>query len=151
MTLKKRSRGQGGFTLIELVSVVIILGILAAVIVPKYLDMTAAAQNAAYKGALTEGISRLNMSYSKYILDKNAAPSGINDLKVPAYLNTDATTGRVSIGDYYIEYGAATTPTGGVLSIPVTLYDKAGTTVLKYSKTDSQAVGDVMTYWPWPS
>jgi len=150
MTLKKRSRGQGGFTLIELVSVVIILGILAAVIVPKYLDMTGAAQNAAYKGALTEGISRLNLSYSKYILDNSAAPADINALKVTKYLNTD-TTGKVSIGDYYISYGAATTPTGGVLSIPVTLYDKDGTKVLQYTKTDSQTAGDVTTNWPWPS
>jgi prepilin-type N-terminal cleavage/methylation domain-containing protein len=55
-----RRIGQPGFTLIELVIIIVILGILAAVAIPKYQDMSAEAREAACRsslGALRSGIS----------------------------------------------------------------------------------------------
>jgi prepilin-type N-terminal cleavage/methylation domain-containing protein len=47
-----RSLNQKGFTLIELVIIIAVLGILAAVAIPKYADITAESKQAATRGAL---------------------------------------------------------------------------------------------------
>jgi len=48
----KIGRNRKGFTLIELIVIIIILGILSAVAIPRYLDMRQDAANATAKGVL---------------------------------------------------------------------------------------------------
>ena len=68
-----RNKAQGGFTLIELVIVIVILGILAAVAIPKYEDMREEARTAALKGQLGSIRSALAIQYARNALSGSAA------------------------------------------------------------------------------
>ena len=62
-------RNEKGFTLIEIIAVLVILGILAAVAVPKYLDMMNEARIKAAQGAIAEVKGRLSSSQAKYMMN----------------------------------------------------------------------------------
>lgn len=56
-----------GFTLVEIVAVLVLLGILAAVAVPKFFDLSSDAEKKAAEAALMEAQVRINAGYSKAV------------------------------------------------------------------------------------
>jgi len=67
-----RKHSESGFTLIELVIVIVILGILAAVAIPKYEDMREQARVATLKGQLGSIRSAIAIQYARNALNGNA-------------------------------------------------------------------------------
>jgi MSHA pilin protein MshA len=68
-----RIRSHSGFTLIELIIIIVVLGILAAVAIPKYQDITNEAKAAACKGALGSLRSGVSIYYATQII-KTGSP-----------------------------------------------------------------------------
>ena len=63
-----------GFTLVELVIVIVILGILAAIALPKFIDITGDAKVSATKAGLGAIRSVVALKYSKNLADGSAQP-----------------------------------------------------------------------------
>ena len=75
--LHKRTKGDKGFTLIELIVVIAVLGVLATLIVPRVIGVQSDAETAAMEA--NEKIIR--NALERYYLDKDKYPDELEDLK----------------------------------------------------------------------
>jgi len=96
-------KNQKGFTLIEIIAVLIILGILAAIAVPKYMRLTADAANKACVQGVAEGMSRCTNVNASYMLANNG------DIMSVANIISGVGASFVS-GDFTITLVAGTVP-----------------------------------------
>lgn len=92
-------KNEQGFTLIEIIAVLLLLGFLAAVIVPKYNRLISDAKTKAVNAALAEGVARVNAAAASYILTGGGtAPINYTDLNKDM-LSTYA-------GDYQLSFSS---------------------------------------------
>jgi MSHA pilin protein MshA len=112
---------QKGFTLIELVVVIVILGILAAFAIPRYVNTTTEARTAAVNGIAGGLRSAVTLAKAKYQVVGNLAL---------ATVNMDGTLVACAVGTGI--------PTGAAAGIGAALQDTSGFTIVYGAVTTFQ-------------
>lgn len=93
-----RRRSQRGFTLVELIAVIVIIGVISAVAAPKFIGLKTEAENRAAMQAVAEAKNRLTNQYAIRLM---TSESEANDLSaILASVSTDA-------GDYRLSFAVA--------------------------------------------
>jgi general secretion pathway protein G len=78
----KPQAGEGGFTLIELMIVMAIIGTLTAIAIPSYINAVRHAREAVLK----EDLHTIRTAIDSYTVDKEKAPQSLDDLVQSGYL-----------------------------------------------------------------
>ena len=76
------STSESGFTLVELMIVMLIIGVLAAIAIPSYTSSLKSAREA----VLNEDLHVMRQAIDSYTMDKEKAPQSMDDLVQSGYL-----------------------------------------------------------------
>lgn len=100
---------RNGFTLIELVVVIVILGILAAIAAPKFMDLQTDARISAINGLSGAIKSAVNMSYAKSII------KGTDKLDKFCGVNVNISTCQTGATEVFTMYGIPAADDAGII------------------------------------
>lgn len=117
---------DSGFTLIEMIAVIVLLGILAVLLVPHYVGFVDSALVSSAKTATGEGATRLSGASRLYAVDTGHPPKALADVSNSTYLDLGA-GGTLNIGSFVIRYVAVS---GSPPRMDIQALDASGASVL---------------------
>lgn len=82
MQAERTMRRQDGFTLVELMVVMLIISVLAAIAIPAFI----ASLKSAREAVLKEDLHVMRQAIDSYTMDKQKGPQGLDDLVQAGYL-----------------------------------------------------------------
>lgn len=134
------SKKQMGFTLIEIVMVLVLLGILSAVAVPKYFDLRAQAEQKAAMAVVAEAQARINATFASELLDGKTCSDAVDTAK-----GAITSTGDTSIAEgYTIKIVAATGSEGAPEYVAAHTEVTKGGNVFKSSDTGNTKIQELV-------
>ena len=74
----ERMKDKKGFTLIEIIVVIVILAVLMAVAVPSIMQYTVASKDAKYEAGARAVLQRVQYEYMKYYMEHGEDPTGVS-------------------------------------------------------------------------
>ena len=137
---KKRFLGnEKGFTLIEIIAVLVILGILAAIAIPKYLSMADEARIKAAQGAIAEIKGRLSSAQGKYMMNSGGVAPNSPQLYNYA-IDANQYNGATNLANLGDDFNA--TVAGDSAPITITVDIVQGVTLTSAVTGNFNAAGD---------
>lgn len=120
---QNQNNRQKGFTLIEIIAVLVILGILAAVAVPKFVNLQEEARKKAASNLIASIQSALSMKYAEELLKNNGDTNASWNAIVSSVSNCENLISKDGYTDYTITCQDGT----NIINITVTLPNKTTT------------------------
>ncbi len=127
-----QKNSKAGFTMVEIIAVLVIIGIMAAVAAPKFLNMSAKARLKAAVAGISEAKASLSVAYAKEYLDQNGDASAVDATGVMGEVDGGvADGGTVTFGDVVVQFDID----GADVDLTATSYD--GTDISSDGVTDT--------------
>ncbi len=106
----ERMKGKKGFTLIEIIVVIVILAVLMAVTVPSVMQYTVVSKDVKYEVGARAVFQRVQYEYMKFYIEKGRDPVGIEEFKIPRskFKGVNVNHIRVHIKDHNVDALSAT-------------------------------------------
>lgn len=147
-----KNKYNKGFTLIEIVAILILIGILMAVAASKYFDMRDEAQKRAALATVAEAQSRINSVFAQRVLSGDTCTVARNTAKELDNIDDDQSR-DYDFGDYYLTNKGENT-TNGTISVGVGLISETPereitTATLYLPECGSKNGGSVITKEWW--
>lgn len=128
-------KNQKGFTLMEIIAVLVILGILAAIAIPKYMSLQDEARKKAGQGQISEVKGRLAQALANYMLANDGAQPA-NGAGLVTHTNTLTASSCPTTATTEGDFEFTCTGAGGTTkTVTITISQVQGTAVTGVSGT----------------